>query len=97
MSDSNKNVVYHDEGFVVVKDDFSVTPLDCPVCGYFMTTSTDAYYWDKLSCCEECGVKWAEGIGQEKWKSGWRPDKEELEAEIKKRLTLVKRLKLSLE
>ena len=59
MSGSNSKTTYHPDGFVILSDESSETPpLSCPVCGYFMKTSTDTEYWQKHKCCEECGIKW---------------------------------------
>lgn len=97
MSDSTKKTMYHPDGFVVLVDESSETPpLDCPVCEYFMRTSTDFEYWQKYGCCEECGIKWAEGFYRKEWKEGWRPDPEEIHLEVERRSTLVPRLNLLL-
>ena len=33
MSDANKEVIYHKDGFVIIKDsDLDIQPIDCPVC-----------------------------------------------------------------
>jgi len=95
MSDANKEVIYHKDGFVIIKDsDLDIQPIDCPVCGYFMTTSSDTQYWNEYECCQECGITWAEGPNKKKWKDGWRPDKNIIKKEIKKRSKIVPRLKL---
>ena len=97
MSGSNSKATYHPDGFVILSDESSETPpLSCPVCGYFMKTSTDTEYWQKHKCCEECGIKWAEGFYRDEWKQGWRPDPEEIRREVERRSTLVPRLNLLL-
>ena len=95
MSDSTREVTYHKDGFIVSKDSgIVVQPLDCPVCGYFMLTDSDTHAWHKYSCCHECAITWAEGPNKKKWKSGWRPDKEVIDQEVKRRSKIVPRLKL---
>jgi len=98
MSASNREVKYLKSGVVIVKDrDFSVPPLDCPVCGYFMLKSQDLEFWHEYECCQECGVTWAEGPNKKKWKEGWRPDPKVISDEVKRRSRIVPRLNLNLE
>ena len=95
MSDLSRNITYHEEGFVVVKDrDLNIQPLACPVCAYFMKSSMDTYYWNHYECCEECGITWAEGPNKRKWKKGWRPAEEDILSEVQRRAKMIPRLKL---
>jgi hypothetical protein len=97
MSNLIKKTTYHPDGFVILVDENNeVPPLECPVCEYFMRTSTDFEYWQKYECCEECGVKWAEGFYKDKWKLGWRPEPEDIRQDVERRSTLVPRLNLLL-
>ena len=94
MSDSNREIIYHEDGFVIVKDrGIKGQPLDCPVCGYFMLTDSDTQFWNDYQCCHECGVMWAEGPNKEKWKKGWRPEAEVIKLEVERRSKIVPRLK----
>lgn len=68
-------------GFYVIKpvDDMrSFIPLSCPVCDYVMRSREDEKSFRQFSCCETCDTMWARP-NQEKWKSGWRPIKEEVD------------------
>lgn len=95
MSDSTKEVVYHDSGFVVIFDkNEEVPPLTCDVCDYFMLKDTDYLAWQEYKCCHECAQVWAEGPNKKKWKEGWRPSSEVIEEEVKRRSRLVTRLKM---
>jgi hypothetical protein len=49
-----------------------------------MLGELDAEYYKKYSCCSSCGIKWAD-VNQKSWNSGWRPTKEEIEVERKRR------------
>ena len=46
----------------------------CPVCGSYSFSSQDDLYMTKFDCCFECYVQYIEGR-EERWKSGWRPNK----------------------
>ena len=95
MSNLNREITYHEDGFVISKEPGNSTqPLDCHVCGYFMLTDTDSHDWNEYSCCHECTITWAEGPNKKKWKSGWRPDPEVITTEVKRRSKIVPRLKL---
>ena len=67
-------------GIYVIKpedDSRSIVPLTCPVCDYVMRNHDDEKSFRSFSCCECCETNWARP-NQEKWKSGWRPTKEEI-------------------
>jgi hypothetical protein len=49
-----------------------------------MRTSEDEKSFRQFSCCETCEVFWARP-NQEQWKSGWRPDKLEIEKKFGKK------------
>jgi len=48
----------------------------CPVCETYSFSGRDDLYMNKFECCEGCYIRWIEGR-EEKWLSGWRPDKEQ--------------------
>tara|TARA_B100000686_G_C16418042_1_gene775700 strand:+ start:315 stop:740 length:426 start_codon:yes stop_codon:yes gene_type:complete len=50
----------------------------CPVCSTYSFSPQDDLYINKFSCCKECYIVFVEHR-EEKWKSGWRPDKDEVE------------------
>jgi len=79
---------------VVKHDSFELTPLDCPVCKFFMMTDEDLQYFNEYKCCKECGITWAEGPNKEKWKEGWRPNPDVINEKSITRSILVPRLKL---
>ena len=46
----------------------------CPVCNIYSFKSNDDLYMSKFECCEKCYIQWVEGR-EERWKTGWRPNK----------------------
>tara|TARA_B100000131_G_scaffold83910_1_gene80884 strand:- start:3437 stop:3814 length:378 start_codon:yes stop_codon:yes gene_type:complete len=46
----------------------------CPVCNTYSYKSRDDVYMTKFDCCEKCYIQWVEGR-EERWKTGWRPNK----------------------
>ena len=59
-------------------------PLFCPVCSTVMSGMRDAEYYRQHTCCEECGMHWAERRRAE-WSLGWRPSSEEVESAVEER------------
>ena len=49
---------------------------DCPVCKKYSFHPRDDLYMNKFRTCYRCYIQWVEGR-EERWKSGWRPNKEE--------------------
>jgi len=95
MSDANKEVIYHDDGYVIIREsDLKVAPITCPVCKFFMKSSTDVQHWEEYQCCHDCAVTFAEGHNKNEWKNGWRPDKSVIESHRQKRIKITPRLKL---
>tara|TARA_B100000963_G_C22428541_1_gene581012 strand:+ start:88 stop:468 length:381 start_codon:yes stop_codon:yes gene_type:complete len=48
----------------------------CPVCDTYSFSGRDDLYMNKFECCYKCYIQWIEGR-EERWLSGWRPDKEQ--------------------
>jgi hypothetical protein len=46
----------------------------CPVCETYSFEMKDDLYMNKFECCFNCYVQWVEGR-EERWESGWRPEK----------------------
>ena len=46
----------------------------CPICNTYSFKSNDDVYMTKFGCCEKCYIQWVEGR-EERWKTGWRPNK----------------------
>lgn len=46
----------------------------CPVCNTYSFSFRDDVYMTKFQCCERCYIKWVEDR-EERWKTGWRPNK----------------------
>ena len=63
------------EGFVIVKKaNKKEVKRICPVCGNFSFSARDDVYMNKYECCENCYYQFVDGR-EERWKSGWRPNK----------------------
>lgn len=50
------------------------TKRSCPTCNTYSFKSVDDLYMTKFDCCFKCYIQWVEGR-EERWKSGWRPNK----------------------
>ena len=48
----------------------------CPVCETYSFSGRDDLYMNKFECCEKCYIRWVEDR-EERWMSGWRPNKEQ--------------------
>mgnify|MGYP001494459915 CR=1 FL=1 len=46
----------------------------CPVCGSFPKSTKDDVCLVKFDCCNNCYIKYVEDR-EERWLTGWRPDK----------------------
>ena len=46
----------------------------CSTCNTYSFKSVDDLYMTKFDCCLKCYIQWVEGR-EERWKSGWRPNK----------------------
>jgi len=47
----------------------------CPTCREYSFKSQDDVYMTKFDCCYKCYIQWIEDR-EERWKDGWRPNKE---------------------
>jgi len=50
------------------------TSRSCPTCSKYSFKSVDDLYMTKFDCCFNCYIQWVEGR-EERWKTGWRPNK----------------------
>ena len=49
----------------------------CPVCETYSFHLRDDLYMNKFECCWKCYIQWVEDR-EERWLSGWRPNKEQI-------------------
>jgi hypothetical protein len=49
----------------------------CPVCSKYSFHPRDDLYMNKFEACFKCYIQYIEGGREERWKSGWRPNKEQ--------------------
>tara|TARA_R110000822_G_scaffold65421_4_gene160147 strand:- start:7305 stop:7685 length:381 start_codon:yes stop_codon:yes gene_type:complete len=47
----------------------------CPTCSSYSFDLKDNVYMTKFDCCFKCYIQWIEGR-EERWKTGWRPQKD---------------------
>jgi len=47
----------------------------CPICSAYSFSKRDDLYMNKFECCFKCYIQYVEGR-EERWQSGWRPDKQ---------------------
>ena len=50
------------------------TNRSCPTCNSYSFKSRDDLYMTKFSCCFNCYIQFVEGR-EERWATGWRPNK----------------------
>jgi len=50
------------------------TNRTCPICSVYSFELKDDLYMNRFECCNKCYVQWVEGR-EERWKTGWRPNK----------------------
>jgi hypothetical protein len=48
----------------------------CPICSTYSFDLKDDLYMNRFECCHKCYIRWVEGR-EERWKTGWRPNKNE--------------------
>lgn len=53
------------------------TKRTCPVCSTYSFELKDDLYMNRFECCHKCYIQWVEGR-EERWKTGWRPNNENL-------------------
>mgnify|MGYP003114823852 FL=1 len=79
----DENIILEFDNVIIKKprkrDDF--VPIGCPVCGFLMKDDTDVAAYTKYKCCNYCEMKWAQSRS-DKWREGWRPNKDEIKKEI---------------
>lgn len=49
----------------------------CPICDKYLADTKDDVYLLKWNCCYSCFIQWVEHR-EERWVTGWRPNKEKL-------------------
>ena len=75
IKESKEDIKVENKGFfvsekVLQKD----SKRQCPVCGLYSFHIKDDLYMNKYKCCFKCYVQYVEGR-EERWKTGWRPNK----------------------
>lgn len=75
---------YHEDNDLVETDGFlmpkrllnSESNRTCPVCSVYSFDKGDDFYMHKYECCQNCFIQHVDGR-EERWQSGWRPNKED--------------------
>jgi len=66
-----------EEGFLLSKNLISKeSKRVCPVCDQYSFDLKDDLYMNKFECCRKCYIQWVE-YREERWATGWRPNKEQ--------------------
>tara|TARA_A100001515_G_scaffold89814_2_gene71423 strand:- start:6093 stop:6476 length:384 start_codon:yes stop_codon:yes gene_type:complete len=73
QEDNEKELV---NGIYVSKKLIKKNNIVCGVCRKYHLSLRDEVYVQKFECCHACYVKHVEGREQ-RWKDGWRPNKED--------------------
>jgi hypothetical protein len=66
------------DGFLISKKllNKDTTRRTCPVCKTYSFLKKDDVYMNKFKCCYKCYIQWVDNR-EERWLSGWRPNKQE--------------------
>ena len=66
------------DGFLISKKllNKDTTRRTCPVCKTYSFSKKDDVYMNKFECCYKCYIQWVDNR-EERWLSGWRPNKQE--------------------
>tara|TARA_R110000824_G_scaffold234072_17_gene422596 strand:- start:2722 stop:3111 length:390 start_codon:yes stop_codon:yes gene_type:complete len=73
--DNNDKI--NEEGFLLSKNLISKeSKRICLVCDEYSFDIKDDLYMNKFECCFKCYIQWVEDR-EDRWKKGWRPDKEQ--------------------
>jgi len=66
------------DGFLISKKllNKDTTRRTCPVCKTYSFKIRDDVFMNKFECCEKCYVQWIENR-EDRWLTGWRPNKQE--------------------
>lgn len=54
-------------------------PAFCPICERVMKGSRSVNTYYSFGCCRDCWVEWIDPDREERWLSGWRPSKEQID------------------
>ena len=74
LDDSNEKVEVN--GVLIPKKLFNKDSENrtCPECKAYSFNLKDDVYMKKFQCCHQCYLQWIQGK-EERWLSGWRPNK----------------------
>lgn len=76
----NRLIKWHSAKLAIIKPskiNLGTLPLSCPVCESLLKDSDDELHFRMFECCSRCANIWAYK-NQKRWKTGWRPTKEEV-------------------
>lgn len=83
----NRKYLKKDGYTIVVPNDYAGNagmPMFCDVCELRFINKEDEKSYKKFKCCSSCADMWAFSHAAE-WKNGWRPSKEQIEENVRKR------------
>lgn len=74
--------------FVIIPNEYLPSiPLACQVCNRLFRTDEDVTAYQQYECCNLCAIRWAHPQ-RELWKSGWRPNKTDVQNVLKEQTVL---------
>ena len=56
----------------------------CPVCKTYSFSTKDDLYMNRFNCCFGCYIDFVEG-NEDRWKEGYRPEQDRIEAALRRR------------
>jgi hypothetical protein len=83
---NDRLIAKHPAGFHVIKpveQACESQPLFCPYCDRIMRSEYDDDAYKKFQCCDICAGAWVYP-NLDAWKSGWRPDPQQIRNNCKK-------------
>ena len=80
---AKKEIKIEQKSEKVLKDGFLINKKlinkksnrQCPICSAYSFSKRDDLYMNKFECCFKCYIQYVQGR-EERWQSGWRPDKQ---------------------
>lgn len=84
LSNGRKIKSLKNYSIIVPETSSNRVPLECPVCGFLMSSFEDIISYQGNQCCSSCELQWA-FHNQQKWSTGWRPNQKEIKKYINER------------
>lgn len=73
--DEDDDILENDGIFISKKLINKSNAKSCPTCEKYLADNRDSVYILKWDCCYKCFINYVDGR-EERWQSGWRPERE---------------------